>query len=261
MKRFQIFLVTIFIILGLIIFHWLGYLKFSEDIVLKAISPFGKIVVKSSSSLQSFWGKFVNLKDLQKENSELKKRLDEKEKELVDLYRAKEENESLKRDLEFKLNSGFTTISADVVMYDPSGARQTVIIDKGEEDGVGKNMAVVSEGFLVGRVQETKQKTAKVILLTDPTSAVPVYIQNSTTTGIVKGQIGYGLQIEKVPQGDTLKQGQIVVSSGLGGDFPKGIMIGKIDKIEKSDNEIFQKASVRPQVNFRMLERVMVIRK
>lgn len=259
MKKIRLFFITIFLISGLIIFHRSGYLEVPETFALKALSPFGKILNSSAISIKSFLSRITTLKDLQNENVELKKKLNARETEIALLEEAKKENESLRKDLEFRLNSGYKTVSATITMYDPTGARQQVLIDKGEKNGLKKAMAVTSEGFLIGRISEVNQETAKITFLTDPSSAIPVFVQNSTATGIVKGQIGYGLLLEKVPQGDVLKQGQTVISSGLGGDYPKGIIVGKIDKIEKSDNAIFQEASVRPEVNFRMLERVIVI--
>lgn len=260
MKKFKTFAISFIVLASLVSLHRMGYLKPAEDIVLKVLAPIGKVLNISTNSGKGIFSGISNLKDLQVDNKELQEKLNKSEQEIVNLQEAKKENESLKKDLDFKIHSGYETISASVSMYDPASVRQTVVIDKGERDGVSEGMVVVSEGFLVGKISEVGEGTSKVFLITDPVSAIPVYVQNSTATGILKGQIGYGLSLEKVPQGDVLKQGQFVITSGLGGDYPKGLIIGKIDEIEKSDNAIFQGGSVRPEVNFGRLERVLIIK-
>jgi len=259
MKKKHLFLVAIFLLFIIVLSYKRGYFNKPKIIALKIIMPIEITANNFVVSTRGFILKIINIKNLQKENAELKKELDNKEAQIAALLEAKKENDSLRKDLGFKINSGFETLAATVIMYDPIATKQLIIVNKGEKDGVKKGMAVVSEGALVGKVVETENEFSKILLITDLSSAVPVLIQNSTITGIVKGQIGYGLHLEKVPQDDPLKQGQVVVSSGLGGDYPKGIIIGKIDKVEKSSDAIFQEASIRPEVNFKMLERVLII--
>lgn len=260
MRRFKTFAISLIVLASVVSLHRVGYLRPAEDLVLKVVSPIGKFLNISTNSGKGIFGGISGLKDLQKENKDLQNKLNRAEQEIVGLQEAKTENESLRKDLEFKLTEKYETLSASVIMYDPASIRQTVIIDKGENDGVKEGQAVVSEGFLVGKITEVDKERAKVFLITDPVSAIPVYVQNSTATGILRGQIGHGLSIEKIPQGDVLKQGQFVVTSGLGGDYIKGLIIGKLDEINKSDNAIFQESSVRPEVNFGRLERVLIIK-
>lgn len=259
MKKFQTFFLTFFFIIGLIFLHNIGYLKSAEDLFLRVLSPVGRVFNISANSGKGIFSSIGGLKGLSVENKTLQNNLNKAEAEIAMLQEAKKENESLRKDLGFQVNSGFETLSASVIMYDITSVRQTIIIDKGEKDDLMVDMIVMSEGFLVGRVVEVSGSTSKVLLITDPMSKIPVLVQNSTATGIAAGQIGYGLNLEKVPQGDVIKKGQTVITSGLGGDYPKGLVVGKIDEIEENDNAIFQSTSVRPEANFRRLERVLLI--
>lgn len=259
MKKTQLFVFSIFFTVLIIFTHSLGYLSPIENILGKAFLPLGKVLNQTANSGKGIFSWAGGLKNLQKENKDLRSKMNEAEAEIASLQEAKKENESLRKNLDFKINSGYEILPASVSFYDPSSTKQSVIIDQGESDGVKKGMAVINEGFLVGKIIDTSANSSKVMLITDPASAIPVTVQNSTATGSLKGQIGFGLSLEKVPQGDVLKQGQLVITSGLGGDYPKGLIVGKIDKIEKSDNAIFQTASVRPEINFRLIERVLVI--
>lgn len=261
MRRFRYILISLITIFALIFMHRGGILAVPENFIFAILEPIGKVFNISAGSGKSVFSNFSNIKNLQKENAELKDRLSQMEAEIVKLEEFRKENESLKKDLDFKTTSNFETLTATVFAYDPLSVRQLLTIDKGEKDGIRKGMVVMSEGILVGKVQEVFSSSSKVFLVTDPTSAVPSIVHNSTASGILKGQIGFGLALEKIPQNDILKEGQLVLSSGLGGDYPKGILIGKIEKIEKNENDVFQKAIVRPDIKLNRLERVMIITK
>lgn len=260
MKRFKIFFITLLTIAFLIIFHKIGFLRIPENIILSIFEPVGKVFNNGAGSGKSVFSSFANIKDLQKENALLKDKNHDLEAELVKLDEFRKENESLKKELGFKVSANFETIPATVFAYDPLSIRQLLTIDKGEKDGVKKGMVVMSEGALVGKVIEAKDTNSKVFLITDPTSAVPAIVHNSTASGIAKGQIGFGLALDKILQNDVLKEGELVLTSGLGGDYPKGLLIGKVEKIEKNENEVFQKAVIRPDIKFNRLERVLVIK-
>lgn len=259
MKRIRFFLISLIIVLVLIFSHRLGLLFATENIAYSILKPVGRVFNVSSWSGKTIFSTFSNIKLLQKENATLKERVRFLETEIVKLDEFRKENESLKKDLEFKTSGKFELVPANVFMYDPLSARQLINIDKGEKDGIKKGMTVTSEGVLVGKIQETTKSSSKVFLISDPTSNVPSIVSGSSGSGIAKGQLGFGIYLEKIPQSDIVKEGQLVLTSGLGGDYPKGILIGKIDRILKKENEVFYKATIRPDIKLNRLERVMVI--
>ncbi len=133
------------------------------------------------------------------------------------------------------------------------------MINKGEDDGVKEGMAVLSEGFLIGHIKEVDKKNSKVVLLVDPDFSTPVLIQNSNTSGLLKGQLGFGLLLEKVPQNISLETGDTITTSGLGGVFPKGLVIGQVEEVFKQSNTIFQSATIKTAIDFSKLNQVFIL--
>ncbi|OGP66144.1 MAG: rod shape-determining protein MreC, partial [Deltaproteobacteria bacterium RBG_13_47_9] len=150
-------------------------------------------------------------------------------------------------------------IGAEVIGQDPSSWFKSVTIDKGERDGVKQGMAVVSPIGIIGRILKTAPHYATVLLITDYNSAVDSIVQRTRAKAIVEGkgenrcQLKYLLRTEEVAIGDA------VVTSGLGGNFPKGLMVGEVKKVDKKGHGVFQYAELVPSVDFAQLEEVFVI--
>lgn len=150
--------------------------------------------------------------------------------------------------------------SGDVVGSEPNPYLRYVTIDVGAQQGVEPEMPVVSGGpGLVGRVAEIGPRTAKVQLLTDPDSAVAAVLQTSRITGLVVGQPDGTLRMEYIPQETKIDVGDIVLTSGLGGILPKGLVIGQVTEVVQRDYALFQAAVVRPAIDLSRLELVLVI--
>ncbi len=148
----------------------------------------------------------------------------------------------------------------EVVGTDPNPYLSYVTINVGAQQGVKVEMPVVSGGAgLVGRVAQVSARTAKVQLLNDPDSAITALLQISRVTGLVVGQPDGTLRMEYIPQEESIGADEIVLTSGLGGFMPKGLVIGQVTEVEQMDYELFQVAIVRPVVDFSRLELVLVI--
>lgn len=120
-------------------------------------------------------------------------------------------------------------------------------------------MPVVNEQGLVGRISEVNESTSKVLLITDADSTVNAILQSSRLTGVITGRPGADPVMGFIPQGSEVSVGEIVLTSGMGGNFPKGIPIGQVVEVRQRDFEVFQEATVRPTVDFGRLEMVMII--
>jgi rod shape-determining protein MreC len=152
-------------------------------------------------------------------------------------------------------------LSVSVIARDPLRVVQAVTIDRGAESGVAVNAPVISWKGVVGRVIEVHPTSAKVLLATDVNSAVSVRIQDpaSRSTGLVRG-VGDGrLLLQYVPRTDALRMGDIAITSGIGGIFPSGLVVGKIVQVRQRDFEVFQEALVEPAVDMHNLERLYVL--
>lgn len=257
---FLIFFSVIIIIFSLLFFKSKGSFSSVDSGLTKIFQPVGIIFVSSSNGIKGLFSNLGNIGNLQKDNKELRSQINELESEVARMTVAEKENESLKRELNFKTNSGFQTITASITFFDPTNLRESIMINKGAQDGIKEKMATTSEGFLIGRVSEVYSNSSKILLITDPMSSVPALLPEVNAAGLVQGQVGMGLRINQIPQETDLKKGNVVVTSGLGGEYPKGLIIGKIENITKKNNSIFQTASLRTSINFKSLERVQIIR-
>jgi rod shape-determining protein MreC len=179
---------------------------------------------------------------LQKENVMLKQRIVELQQENHQMKEIASANERFKQLLEFREKISHPTIAAEVIGQDPSSWFRSVTINKGEKEGAQKGMAVISPAGVIGQILKTAPHYAVVLLLTDYNSAIDSIIQRTRAKAIVEGrgenrcQLKYLLRTEGVIVGDS------VVTSGLSGNFPKGLMVGEVRKVDKKGHGVFQYA-------------------
>lgn len=257
---FLIFFSILIIIFSLLFFRSKGSFSSVDSGITRIFSPVGMVFSNSTGGIRSFFTNLGNIGNLQKENANLKDKNNQLEAEVARMSADIKETESLKRELGFKNDSGFNTIPAEISFFDPTNVRETVIVDKGKNQGVKTNMAVTSEGTLIGRVTEVYGNSSKILLITDPFSAIPAELTTIDATGLVQGQVGMGLVINQVPQETDLKKGETIVTSGLGGQYPKGLILGTVENVNKQNNSIFQSASLKTLVDFKSIERVQIIK-
>lgn len=177
----------------------------------------------------------------------------------VQLSEAEKENEALRAQLGFQQKSTFKTVPAEVIAKDPTDIQKIFEISVGKKQGIKNGMPVISSGFLIGKISEVHYNTSKVLLITNPNSIINGILQKSRTYGLVYGEIGFGLTMNSIPQGVQINIGDIVVTSGLGGDFPKGLILGKVSGIISKQGEMFQTAKLSSMIDFAKLETVFVI--
>ncbi len=181
--------------------------------------------------------------------------------ENIQLREAEIQNVELREQLKFKqANPSYEQISAEVIGQDANHLLNYLVIDRGAEDGLEIGMPVVTAGWLVGRITEVGKNWSRVLLITDASSSVNAIVQNSRATGLVQGEIGGGLIMRYIRQDQNVSIGDMVLTSGLGGNFPKRLVIGQVTEVRQRDIETFQEAVVRSPINFSGLETVLVIK-
>jgi rod shape-determining protein MreC len=231
-----------------------------KDLVAQVTSPVQEVLTSGMDRLGEFRRLYVDMRACAAENEELQQMVDQLIIENVRLREAEIENVTLREQLNFKQASpSFELLSAQVIGRDPTDLAGYLIIDRGTDEGVAVGMPVLTDRGLVGRVTETAPHSSKVLLITDPSSAVNALIQESRATGVVQGRVGQGLTMRYIQQTEEIKPGDLVLTSGLGGNFPTRLIIGQITGVTKKDVELFQEAEVRPSVDFGRLEMVMVL--
>lgn len=146
-----------------------------------------------------------------------------------------------------------------VIGRDPSNLQRYITLDVGQEAGIARNMPVVTDRGLVGRIIEVGDRWSRVLLITDVSSSVNALTQSTRASGLVQGQADGSLVMRDIPQGDTVSVGDTVFTSGLGGNFPRQILIGQVTAVQRNDYELYQSAIVRPTVDFDHLEMVLIV--
>ncbi len=203
--------------------------------------------------------RYVTLKGLAAENEALKRRITELETERNRLLEADATNRRLRDLLDFRQQLPPKAVTAAVVGNSASPWFHSIILDKGTADGVSKGMAVVSTLGVVGQVVEVTSRSAKVLLVTDPYSGVDVMVQRSRSRGIVSGSLENGPVMKYVKRSEDIRLGDRLISSGLDGVFPKGLLVGTVIKVEKKNFGLFQHVGVALAVDPDRMEEVLVV--
>ncbi len=248
----------------LVAFSRLGYVRPAKDIFLRVLAP----LQKGASYFYSFGADAVEFvqkwRSLKDENERLRKEVAKLTVENIRLKELEAENRTLRRLLNFVgSNPGYEYKTAPVVgrvfARDPSGFSRYLIVAAGRKDGIAPGMPVVTERGLVGRVSEVYHNTCRVLLIIDPSSSVSAFLQSSRATGMVEGTVDGSLVMRFIPLDAGVSLGDVVLTSGLGGLLPKGLVIGQVIEIEKRDYALFQETRLKPTVDFNNLEYVLII--
>jgi rod shape-determining protein MreC len=256
-KLFSVIITVIFLVILMLVdqIFKLGIGKKASSI----LSPVGVVFSTTGENITGVFSGITHIGSLQKENSELTSKLNAALAEIAELSAAKKENDSLKLDLGFKQSSSLDLVPAVVAYFDPS-LRDGITVRVDNAAGLKNGDVVMAEGFMIGRVSDINGNNIRILLITDSTSAIPVTLQDKDVTGIATGKIGNGITMEQVPQSDSVQKGDLVTTSGLGGDLPKGLILGKVDSVQKVAGSIFQQINLLPMTEFTKLERVMIVR-
>ena len=170
-----------------------------------------------------------------------------------------DENEELKNLLDFKQNKEYKLIAANILSRD-SFNNNVLIIDAGSKQGIVKGQSVVvNSGVIVGKVIDTTSDAATIRLLTDNFSKLAVTVGDQSVAGLLSGSLGLGLTMSYIPQEYDIKKNDLVVTADLDTNIPKGLVVGTIEEIQYSEEELFKTASVLPLVDFNTLSIVAVI--
>ena len=236
-----------------------GRLAFIDWALLEITSPFQKAITYSTDAIGNLIDSYVFLVNLKRENVALRKMVAELRKENNLLMEKAIASERLRNLLQFSKKIPRSMLPAQIIGIDPSSWFRTILIDKGTKHGVNRGMAVVSPEGIVGHVLQTSPHYSKVLLITDFNSSVDAIVQRSRAKGLVEGNGDNRCRLKYAERTQDIQPGDRVITSGLGGRNPKGLMIGTISKIQKKSYGLFQYAEIMLNVNFGKLEEVFVI--
>jgi rod shape-determining protein MreC len=210
------------------------------------------------SGVRTIWNRYGTLRDVEKENAELKHQLEAVQVELQERRALADRARGLQQLLDLRDRSNLHTAAAEVIASSASPDFQTVTIDKGTNQELRTDMAVIAADGVVGRIVVPSARAAKVQLLIDRNAAAGALVERSRAQGVVKGGGDDRLRLEFVSEAADVAIGDLVVTSGIEGIFPKGFTIGRVDAVEKA-GPAYKRISVKPAVNFSALEQVLVV--
>lgn len=233
--------------------------NFIERGVMNLFAPVLKPFAHASGVVENIWDGYISLVNVRRENVRLHAAIKELNSRLTAGEEALLENQRLENLLDMKESIKPPTVGAIVVGEDVSSWFRTLVIDSGSSSGLKVGMAVVAAEGVVGQVVKVAASTSRVLLLTDHASGIAATIQRSRARGVVKGK-GEGLcSLEFTTREEDVKVGDLVVTSGIGGVFMKGLPIGEVTMVKRGQYGIFQTVTIRPSVNIAHLEEVLVV--
>lgn len=262
-RQLYIGLILALILLGFALDR-MGYMGPIRNLLQLAIAPLQSEISATARDLSGYVESSEDVRALQAQNKELEGLVNQLMVDNVRLKEVERENESLRQLLNYSRNNPQFTYETTSVIgrsigIDPTNLLYFVYVDAGARNGVAQGMPVITDRGLVGRVTAVGPNSAQVLMLIDPASAVNAIIQNSRVTGVVKGNIDGTVSLERIPPAEKVNPGDIVLTSGLGGNFPDKLVIGQVTEVTQRDQDMFQSARIRPTVDFGKLETMMII--
>lgn len=231
----------------------------AEQVIVEITAPFQKLIKRTINFTKDFWLNYFSLIDVRHENSSLKQEINSFRRENSRYKELLATHERLRKLLQFKEVIRRPVVAAQVIGLDPTGWFKSIIIDKGKRAGLKWDMPVVNASGVVGRIVSVSIDYAKVLLIIDQNSAVDCLTQQSRDRGMVKGLSTDVCKMDYMAKSSDAVVGDMVITSGLGGIFPKGLPVGKISRVKEVSGELFKEIEVTPSVDFSKLEEVLVI--
>ncbi len=208
---------------------------------------------------RSCWDTYIALLRVQEENRELRHSLALLAEQNVHTQELALENARLRNLLLLKERSPARLVSSEIIGRDAVGWFKTLLINKGRSDGIQKNHAVITHQGVVGRCIEVADSTSKVLLITDINSSVDALVQRTRSRGILQGKGSASCELTFISSADDVAVGDLVVTTGLCGIFPKGLSIGTVTRVDKTTLGLFHYVEVEPSINLNKLEEVSIL--
>jgi rod shape-determining protein MreC len=232
-----------------------------DRIALAITTPFEIAIHWTLDSMVTFYENYIALWKTRKENESMVQENRKLVNTILNLRELEQENIRLRSLFQFKESFKIETVMARMIAKDVSAEFRAIRINRGKDSGIQPNMAVMNAEGVVGRILRVDEHTADVVTLLDPLSAIDAYIMRSRARGIVEGLTDSLCQLKFALRVDDIQPGDLLLSSGLGGNFPKGVPVGTIIKVTRKSFGITQKVEVKPSVDFSKLEEVLVVTK
>ncbi|TSC97155.1 MAG: rod shape-determining protein MreC [Candidatus Berkelbacteria bacterium Licking1014_2] len=232
-----------------------------RGIVWRPLIPLASRTTKLAAKTKIYGQNLIKINGLVLENEQLRLENSELTSRLSQLQETEKENIFLRQELNLSavVGGGEDKIIAPIIARTASGANQELLLGKGKDDGLKIDQAVLSQGFLVGKITGVEAKTATVNLIFSPNSLISVLTEKNRAQGILRGGLT-GLYIYDLPVGTTVEKDELVLTSGLAGEIKPGLPVGKIMAVNRSGSEIFQQAELSTNIDVNQINFVTIIK-
>jgi rod shape-determining protein MreC len=227
--------------------------------VLAGLGPAQGALSRGADAVTRFWRLYTEIGRLRTENRRLREEMERLSEQVTRLREQAQATQRLERLLAFRGQLPARAIGARVIGRESSRWFAVILVDRGSQDGVRHNAPVVGAEGLVGRILAVTPTTAQVLLISDPRSAVGVVLQQSREVGVVEGQAQSLLHLKYVSRSREIAAGELVVTSGLSGLFPRGLPVGSVTAVLHETGAVYQEAQIRPVVDLDHLEEVLIL--
>jgi len=227
--------------------------------ILTVYSPLLRAITYPLKEAKRLWDNYIFLLAVQDKNIKLQESVALLVEQNMQMKELLSENKRLRKLLSLKEGSPTELISAEIIGRDPIGWFKTLLINKGSDNGIKKNLAVITHQGVTGRILGVAANNAKVLMLTDINSSVDALVQRTRARGIVEGRASNLCELKYVSATDDVRSGDLVVTSGLCGIFPKGLPIGRVNRVEKDSLGLFQHVELTPCASLDRLEEVCIV--
>ncbi|MBI4053744.1 MAG: rod shape-determining protein MreC [Candidatus Doudnabacteria bacterium] len=258
-KRLKFFF-AVFLLSGLIILDGFGFLYLPKSLLFSATQPAVGFVSNLAGKIKGAFGVFFYLGSLVSDRAELLREKKRLSSENAALKLFQQENEELRVMLGIRKTLPYTTVGAQVVTKDPLGVKDQVTINRGRSDGLSPGNAVIDQyGNLLGAIREVYEETAVFFLVTDGSVKIDGSVVGKKGLGLITGSHSLGLTFELLTQNFSAQTGNQIITAGLTGAMPAGILVGFLNQQLSGESELFQKFSVTPASDLKNFRFVMVI--
>jgi len=232
----------------------------ASELVTVAVTPVQGLLVRIHRSALDFWANYVEWKSVRRENTVLREENEHLRVQALQAGETREENVRLRRLLVLRDRLPLATVSGEVIGREAGGWVRSLTVNRGRGDGIAQQTPVIVPDGLVGRVVQVHRAAAVVQLLNDPASTVGAVVQRTRTAGLVEGDAGGTVRFKFMARdGASVTLGDLVVTSGLGTTFPKGLPVGRVVKVEDKGSALFHFAVLAPAVDFSRVEEVLLV--
>ncbi len=259
-NRMAFLIVCLLIAGGVIAASRTGLLAPVEDLLATPLNAVSGVFHRLALTVNDNLTRFSDVQTLQNRIGELETALALYQSELVELREINSDYQRLTDLLNYTTTvTNQETITANVIAVDQNSALRTITIDRGTRDGIAISMPVVTKQGLVGRVIRVSANAARIMLVNETSSSISARLQSNRVEGSVRGTFSGNLEMDMIPLDSQVREGDLVITSGLGGNFPPDLVIGQVTSVSLSSDALNRVAQVHSLVDFDTLEFVLVV--